>query len=481
MTGQRQTRGYVSGVSRYRRTLILGVTCLARFIVILDGTTAMVALPTIRRELGFQPDSLTWVVNSYLLLFGGLLLLGGRCADFFGSRRTLAAGAILFTSSSLVSGMAVTQAVLIGSRAVQGLAAAFIAPAALSILASSFPEGPERRGALSAWGAVGGFASSAGLILGGLLTDLFSWHAIFILNVPVGLVLVVGAVRVVPGGLGGGEARFNLAGTACSTVGVVALVYAAMCVRQHGWEAPVTVGSVLMAAASLAAALLLAVVRLRSRLLVSVRQVREILVANSAMFIAAGPAVVVLYFTTTFMQEVLGYSPLQSGSAFVPAALALLTGSAFTHRMNSWLGSRRVLLVGLVMLASGLTWLTRLNLNSEYLPDILPAIVISFAGIGFVFVNCTIHATTDGTGIASGTASGLINATQQVGTAVWLAILTSLAATGVVVQAGGEPVNAITVKGYHSAFWLAVLLTICAAAVVFTLFGSGRDAAAPKL
>lgn len=445
-----------------RHAVVLIITCLARFVVVLDGTSVIIALPAIQRGLRFQPDDLSWVMNSYILLFGGLLLLGGHCVDHFGSRRTLLIGITLFSLGSLVSAVSWAPLMLIASRAGQGMAAALMTPAALSVLTSTFHEGQKRHGALAAWGAVGGIASVSGLIVGGVLTQVFSWHAVFLINVPTGIGLVLGTCVLVPRTPRTSRTKFNPASSLLSTAGVVALVYATMSVSHYGWDSPNTLGPLSISFVFLGIAAYRLLVRARGLVRTSLRSLRQLLLANSAMFVASGPAVVVLYFTTTFLQDVKQFSPLESGAAFIPASVALLTGSALTYRLSRRFTSRAILAAGLILLTIGLAALAQVTPHSQYGLMILPAIVIAFAGIGLVFVNCTIHATADGAGLTRGTASGLINATQQVGTAIWLAVFSSLAVSQTVVQARSEPIGTITTAGYHVVYWTAAGLTLVA-------------------
>jgi EmrB/QacA subfamily drug resistance transporter len=452
--------GVVSGAPR--KNLILTVVCLTQFLVVLDALITTVALPSIQRDLHFSPSSLAWVVNVYALMFGGFLLLGGRASDLFGRRRLFVVGVAVFTAASLLCGLSGSRAMLLTFRAVQGLGAALMTPASLSILTTTFPEGPQRTRALAAWGFVSAAGGSSGLLLGGLLTSGLSWPWVFFVNVPVGVGVVIGSLRWIPSLPGAGaHGDFDLAGALTATAGLTLLIYGVVDAESDGWGSARTLGS-LTAAALLLAAFMVIEMRHRAPLLrLGVFRIRSLSVANAAMFVYFGGTVSVTYFTTIYLQEVLGYSPLEAGLAFLPSSAAVFAGTMFTKRHIGAVGVKPMLLGSLVVSAVGTALMTRIVVGASYAVTVLPTMIVFFAGNGVAMMTLTLLGTINVSGRDAGLASGLITSSKQIGAAIWLAVLTTIAAA----HMPGRGRGAI-VLGYRLAFWLITALTMLAAVIV---------------
>jgi EmrB/QacA subfamily drug resistance transporter len=456
---------------------VLVLVCFAQFMVVLDATVVNVALPSIQADLGFEPSNLAWVINSYTLLFGGFLLLGGRAADLFGRRRLFVVGVSIFTLASLLDGLAQSPGQLIAFRALQGLGGALVSPAALSIVTTTFPEGPERTRALGVWGAIAGGGSAVGLILGGVLVEALSWPWVFIVNVPVGIVVAVLAYRVIP------ESRadnvpggFDLLGAATVTGGLVALVYAVVEAGEQGWGSGSTLGFGAVALVLLSAFVL--VERRHSEPLVrlGILRVRSLLASNLVMLLAIAGMFALFYFATIYMQEVLGYSPLESGLAFLPFTVGIVGGSVAAQSLIRRLGIRGTIIGGLLLAAIGLVLMARITVAGNYATELLPAMVLLAAGMGLVFVPVTVMATGGIDEADQGLASGLINTSQQFGGALGLAILSTLAASRTedrLAEAGSAASRAqgleALVSGYHLAFLVGAGLMIAAAVLTAVL------------
>jgi EmrB/QacA subfamily drug resistance transporter len=448
--------------------VVLVLICLAQFMVVLDATIVNVALPSIQKDLHLSEGSLQWIVNAYTLVFGGFLLLGGRAGDLLGRKPLFLLGLVIFTGASLLNGLATTEAMLVGSRALQGLGAALISPAALSIIATSFEEGAERARALAVWAAIAIGGSAVGLILGGALTQYFSWPWIFFVNVPVGIVAFVLSLRFVPESRDAHAHRsYDVGGAATVTGGVMALVYAIANAQSAGWGSATT-----LAAFAAAAVLLAAFVAIESRataplLRLSIFRIRSLLTANVAMFLAMAGMFAMFFFNTLYIQRVLGYGPLEAGLAFLPFTAGIMVSAALASQLAPRLGVRPIAAVGFVLTAAGLVVLTQLPDHGSYLANVLPGILLASLGMGAVFMPLTLIATTGLEAHDQGLASGLFNTSQQVGGALGLAVLSTLA-TSRTNAAGGSPDHAL-VSGFHWAFAGGVLATLAALAVMVAL------------
>ncbi len=413
-----------------RDWLALAVLAMAEFMVILDASVVNVALPSIGSALHLNQRGLSWVVNAYVLTFGGLLLLGGRLADLLGRRRIFVAGAIAFSAASLLGGFAQTEAELIAARALQGGGAALLAPAALALVASTFREGARRTKAMGIWGAVAGSGAAAGVLLGGVLTSAFGWRWVLFINVPVGLVCIVAIPFVVPESRADRSAQsFDLSGAAAITGGLGALVYALVGVPSAGWASVRTLG-LLGGAAILLAAFIVRERRARTPLVpFRIFTIRTLAVANAVM-ILVGAAVLSLFFVLSlYMQQVLGYSPLKAGVTQLPLAGAIVVVAGATPALVARLGLKTTMLTGIVALGSGLVWFSRISVHGSFASDILGPSLLVALGLGVTFVVLTTASVSGVHEHESGLASGLINTTQQVGGSLGLAIVTTIAST----------------------------------------------------
>ena len=458
------------------RWLVLVIACLAQFMVVLDATIVNVALPSIQRGLHFSPANLQWVVNAYTLIFGGFLLLGGRAADLVGRKRLFMAGIALFSLASLLNGLAQSPTMLIVGRGLQGLGAALVSPAALSIITTTFTETRERTRALGVWSAIAAGGGAVGLLLGGVLTDLASWPWIFIVNVPVGVLTMIATLRWVP------ESRpelahrtFDLAGAASVTAGLVVLVFAIVKSQAYGWGSARTIG--LLAAGALILAVFVAIERRSPAPLMrlSIFRIRTLAVADVVLLLVASGMFGMFFFASLYVQEILGYSPLRAGLAFLPVTAGIVIGAGVAQQLIRRLGVRNVAVAGVVIAAAGLAVLTQLPVHGSYLGNLMSGLFPMSIGMGLTFVPITLLGTGAVTGEDAGLASGLFNTAQQVGGSLGLAILSTLAASqtsSLLSGARGSVSTATTlaarVSGYHVAF-LAAALMLAAGALILAV------------
>src|SRR3954451_21214924 len=353
------------------RWIVLVVVCLAQFMVVLDATIVNVALPSIQHGLGFGPADLQWVINAYTLVFGGFLLLGGRAADLAGRKRLFMAGIGVFTFASLLNGLAVSSTMLVAGRALQGLGAALVSPAALSIITTTFTSPAERTKALGVWSAIAAGGGAFGLLLGGILTDALSWEWIFFVNVPVGLAALVAAARFVPESrVEGAHRAFDLAGAFTVTSGLVVLVYAIVKAQEFGWGSGRTLGLAALAVALLG--VFVAIERRSSAPLVrlSIFRVRSITAANVVMLLVASGMFAMFYFASIYVQEVLGYSPLKAGFAFLPMTAGIVIGAGLAQQLLARVGVRAVAVGGIALAAAGMAMLTGVPVHGSYAGDL---------------------------------------------------------------------------------------------------------------
>ena len=442
-------------------TLVLVLVCFAQFMVILDATITNVALPSIQRDLGFSTPDLQWVVNAYGLFFGGFLLLGGRAADLFGRRRLFLAGVSLFTLASLACGLSGEPGVLIAARAVQGLGAALVSPAALSIITTTYREGPERARALGVWGAIAGGGGAVGLLLGGFLTDQVSWQWNFLVNVPVGVAVVLAAARFVPESRLEGHARqFDLPGAVLATSGLVALTFAIVRSSEWGFGDARTIG---IAAGAIALLIGFGFVEARHRaplVRLGILRVRTLVASNLAMFLVVGGLFAFFFFGALYLQQVHGYDALESGVAFLPMTAGIIVGSVLAQNLIRRFGAKAVLLGGLGSAALGMAWMTTLTPTDSYAAGLLPGLVLLAVGMGNAFVPLTLTATSGLDADDQGLASGLFNTSQQVGGALGLAVLSTVASnvTSSHLAIASRP-DAL-VDGFTSAFTVGAALIL---------------------
>jgi EmrB/QacA subfamily drug resistance transporter len=413
-----------------RRWSALAVLVAAQFMVILDIAIVNVALPAIKSDLGFSAASLQWVITAYAIFFGGVLLLGGRLADLFGRRRIFVAGVALFTGASLLSGLAWSESSLIAFRGLQGLGGALLAPAALSILTTIFSEGRDRNLALGIWGAASGSGGAAGVLLGGVLTSYLNWSWIFFINIPVG----VAVIALVPWLLResrreGADRRFDVAGAATVTAGLMVLVYAITRAAQHGWGSGTTL-TLLAAAAALLSAFVAIELRSQAPLLpMRIFRLRTLAAANGVSVLVAAVGYSQFFLLTLYLQEVLRYSAVETGVAFAAITLTIVVFSNVAQGLVTRFGTRRVLTAGQLVAAGALALLTRLPVHGHYFPDVFPALVLGGVGMASSFVPMTIAGLTGVSRADAGIASGLINTTRQIGGAIGLAAISTVAAT----------------------------------------------------
>ncbi|MGA8296578.1 MAG: MFS transporter [Acidimicrobiales bacterium] len=433
--------------------VVLVLVCLAQFMVILDATVVNVALPTIQRALHMSETNLQWIVNAYTLTFGGFLLLGGRAGDLAGRKRLFLAGLVVFTVASFLDGVSANQGMLIASRALQGLGAAFISPAALAIISTTFAEGSARAKAMGVWAAIAVGGGAAGLILGGVLTQLVSWRWIFFVNVPVGVATFIFATLLVPESKDETAYRsFDVAGAVTVTGGLVALVYAIVGAQQRGWGAPQTIGFFVGSVA-----LLVAFVAIEKRsaaplVRLSIFRIRSLAIANAVMFFAMSGMFAMFFFNSLYVQRVLGFGPLKTGFAFLPFTAGVMISAGIASNFGTRLGMRRVAAVGLVVGSIGEFLLTRTPVHGSYLVNVFPSVALLSLGMGAVFVPITLIATTGLENWDQGLASGLFNTAQQVGGALGLAILATVAAGQTATVNHGVGRLAL-VDGFHYAFY----------------------------
>jgi EmrB/QacA subfamily drug resistance transporter len=446
-------------VSEHRKWLALALLSTVQFMVVLDIAIVNVALPSIQVDLGFSQENLQWVISAYALVFGGFLLLGGRLADLLGRRRVFLVGIVLFTLASLLAGLAWSEASLIGARALQGLGAAIISPAALSILSTTFREGRERNIALGVWGAVGGFGAAAGVLLGGVLTDALSWEWIFFVNVPVGAAAFVIAPFLL------GESRdarvrsFDVPGAIFVTGGLSSLVYAITQAGQNGWTAGRTVTALAVSITLLAAFAVWERRHPEPLMRFGLLQIRTVAGANVAGFIMGTAMFAMFLMLTLYMQQVLGYSAMKTGVAYLAVAGTAILWSAVAAQLVTRLGVKPVLTFGMVALTAGLVYFTQVSVGGSYVSDLLPGFLLIGVGIGFSFVPISIAALAGVQAAEAGLASGLINTSQQIGGALGIAALSTIATSRTDdAVASGSALPAALVHGFTGAFVAGVIV-----------------------
>jgi EmrB/QacA subfamily drug resistance transporter len=465
--------------------LVLVLVCLAQFMVILDATIVNVALPSIQADLGLSESSLQWIVNAYALLFGGFLLLGGRAGDLIGRKRVFLAGLVVFTAASLLCGLANGETWLIVARGTQGLGAALVSPAALSIVTTTFREGPERTKALGVWAAIAVGGGAVGLVVGGMLVEWLSWPWIFFVNVPVGIAAFFFSLRYVPESKDEhAHKSFDVAGATAVTGGLVALVYGIVRSAEAGWGSAEVLGFL-----TLAVVLLVSFVVIESRsaeplVRLSIFSVKTVRAGNVAMFVVAAGLFAMFFFNTLYVQRVLGFSPVQAGFAFVPFTAGVIIGAGLSQRLVPALGAREVPVIGAALGAVGLLTFLRLTPDSSYVTDLLPGIMLVSIGMGLVFVPITLIATSGVPVDDAGLASGLFNTSQQIGGALGLAVLSTLATNRTsdeLSSLSGAPSAAeqgdALVSGFHVT-WAASAILLVAGGALLLLLLRRRDVAA---
>jgi EmrB/QacA subfamily drug resistance transporter len=411
-----------------KRWYALILLAAAQFVVVLDASIVNVALPTIGKALDFSQENLAWVVNAYVLTFGGFLLLGGRMADLLGRRRVFMGGLLLVAVASLAAGFSATEGQLIAARAAQGLGAAIISPAALSIVTTTFKDGAERNKALGAWGAVAGAGGAVGVLLGGILTDGLGWEWVLWVNVPVSLIAFALSPRLLMESRAADEARaFDVAGAVSITAALSILVYAVIDAETAGWGSTKTLSLI---AVSLLLFVAFVVIELRSRkplVPFSIFRIRTLTGANVVGILVGASLFSMFFFISLYMQQVLGYSAIHAGLSYLPLALTIMASAGIASGLVTKIGYKPVLVIGLAFIVAGLVWFSRVSVGGGFLTDILGPSLLAAVGLGFSFVTTTIAAVSGVEEGESGLASGLINTSQQVGGALGLAILSTIA------------------------------------------------------
>jgi len=463
-----------------KRWTALVLLALAQFVVVLDASIVNVALPSIGRDLEFSQANLAWVVNAYTLVFGGFLLLGGRMADLLGRRRLFVGGLLLFGIASLLGGLSQSEGQLIAFRALQGLGAAMISPAALSIVTTLFTEGAERNKALGVWGAVAGAGGAAGVLLGGILTDALGWEWVLFVNTPITVAAAIVAPRLIDESRSGAETRhFDVAGAVSVTAGLSLLVYTLVDANDAGWGSTQTIGLLALTAGLLA---VFVAVELRSAApLVPFRifRLRTLRGANVIGTLIGMSLFSMFFFISLYMQQVLGYDALKAGFAYLPLAVTIIVSAGVASQLVTKVGFKPVLATGLGLIAVGLVWFSRVSTDGTFAGDVLFPSLLAAVGLGFAFVPVTIAAVTGVGNAEAGLASGLINTSQQVGGALGLAVLSAVATnvTGDVRGLGRAEVPAALTEGFQAAFLTGAGFA-AAGALLTLLLISGRDSRA---
>jgi EmrB/QacA subfamily drug resistance transporter len=459
--------------SRSNPWLVLVLVCLAQFMVVLDATIVNVALPTIQKDLNFSEADLQWIVNAYTLTFGGFLLLGGRAGDLIGRKKVFLAGVVLFTVASAMCALAQSDTWLILTRGLQGLGAALVSPAALSIVTATFKEGAERAKALGVWSAIAVGGGAVGLLLGGILVEYLSWPWIFVINVPVGAATLLLSMRFVPESKDEHAHRsFDVAGAVSVTAGLIFLVYGIVRSAELGWGSGQVLGFIALAAVLLVAFVVIEYRSSEPLVRLSIFTVKTVRAANVSMLVVACGLFAMFFFNTLYVQRVLGYSALQAGLAFLPFTAGIIIGAAASQKLIARLGAREVPIIGLVIAVVGMLFFLRLDTTSSYLPDMLPGIMLASIGMGLTFVPVTLIATSGIPVDDAGLASGLYNTSQQIGGALGLALLSTFAANktdaalaGVSGSPTPEQQASALVDGFHVA-WLGSAIFLAAGAVL---------------
>jgi EmrB/QacA subfamily drug resistance transporter len=450
-----------------RGKFTLALLCMVAFLDFVDASITNVALPSIRRSLHFSVDGLQWIPSGYLLTYGGFMLLGGRLADLLGRRRILVAGIVLIGVSSLVGGFAWSSGVLVGARLLQGLGAALTLPAALSILTTTFKEGKDRHAALGAWGGTGGIASAAGVLLGGVLTEGPGWRWVMFVNPIACALLLVPVFRLVEGERGRRRlANFDALGAVLVTGGMVLLVYALVKAPTVGWGTGRTIGE-LAGAAALLAVFVLNELRQRAPLApLTIFRVNGLGFSNVTQLVAFAGFLALFFFLTLYMQNVLGYSAIQTGLAYVPLCFAVAISAGISAQLLSRVGTRPVIVVGAVVAAAGLYWLSRIPVDGSYAADLLPGLLVLAVGGGGVFVGVTTAANAGVSAEMAGLAAALLNASQQLGGALGLAIFTAVSTsrTNHLLAAGAPTSHALT-SGFQRALLIGSIFVLAAAVI----------------
>jgi EmrB/QacA subfamily drug resistance transporter len=465
-----------------RGKLLLTLLCAVAFLDFIDASIVNIALPTIRRQLHFSVEGLQWVPSGYLLTYGGFMLLGGRAADLLGRRRVLIAGTIVIGIASLIGGVSQSSGLLVGARLLQGVGAAAMLPAALSILTTTFVEGSDRNTALGVWGGVGGLASAAGVLLGGVLTEGPGWRWVFFVYPPICVIVLYSIFRLVPAD---GPRRklqdFDVLGAVLATGGMLLLVFGLVKAPNQGWGDTKTIAE-LGVAAALLAAFLVNERRNRNPLLpLSIFRIKGLAAADATQLIGLAGFLAMFFFLTLYMQNVLGYSSLQTGLAYLPVTAGAGIAAGVVSQLFARIGTRPVIVAGSLIAAAGVYYLSRVPVHGSYAGDLLPGLVVMSLGLGAVFVGVTTAANAGVPPDKAGLAAALVNASTQLGGALGLAIFTAIATsrTNHLLAAHATVPHALT-SGFHRALLASCFFLIAAAVIGLRATNTRGDAPAPQ-
>lgn len=454
-------------LSTRRGKLMLVFVCAVAFLDFVDASIVNVALPSVRRDLHFSVQNLQWVLSGYLLTYGGFLLLGGRSADLLGRRRVLVAGISVFAVSSLLAGLAPNAGVLVAARLAQGVGAAMMLPAALSILTTTFNEGTDRLKALGVWGAVAGIASAVGVFLGGVLSQGLGWRWVFFVNLPLCVILLVSSFRLVSAERRSASlTHFDIFGAATVTVGMLLLIYTLIRVPQVGWGDWRTIGGLSGAALLLVVFVMNEQRHPRPLLPLSIFRIKGLGAADATQVISMAGFYSMFFFVTLYMQNVLHFSPIQAGSAYVPVTLGVAMSAGISSKLFERVGTRPIIVVGALVAAGGVYWLSRIPVHGTYISDLLPGLMIMSIGLGAVFTGVTTAANAGVPPDKAGLAAGLVNTSQWFGAALGLAIFSAIATnrTSQLLTAHVSGPFALT-QGFHRALLASSIFLIAAALI----------------
>jgi EmrB/QacA subfamily drug resistance transporter len=467
-----------------RKWIALVLLCATQFLVVLDVAIVNVALPSIQTALDFSQENLQWVVSAYTLTFGGFLLLGGRVSDLLGRRRVFMVGLVVFSLASLACGFAQTDTFLIAARAVQGIGAAIISPAALSILVTTFEEGAERNKALGIWGAIAGIGGAAGVLAGGILTDTLGWEWIFFVNVPIGFIVLGLVPRFIDESHAEAAVRkFDVAGAVSVTAGLALLVYALVNTDSAGWASGETIGLFAVSAALIAAFIVIEMRAEAPLMPLGIFRLRNLTGANIVGLLLGAAIFSMFFFLSLYMQQVLGYSALKSGFAYLFVAITIIISAGASQALVTRFGVKTILTIGMALLVLGLLYFTQIDVSGSYMIDLVPGFFLAGVGLGFAFVPVSIAALQGVRPHEAGIASGLINTSQQIGGALGIAILSTIATThteSLIKEAGGAPsaVPGALTEGFQYAF--AVGAGMAVIGLLATLFLLDRKDPSPQ-
>jgi EmrB/QacA subfamily drug resistance transporter len=455
-------------LSSRRGVAILTLLCLVQFMDVLDASILNIALPSIKRDLGFTQESLQWVVNGYILTYGGFLLLGGRVADLLGRRRIMVTGLVVFALSSLVGGLAQSESLLVAARFAQGFGAAMLSPAALSTLTTIFRSGRERNTALGAWAAVSGVGGAAGVLFGGLLTEGPGWRWVLFVNIPFAAVALIGSFVLLKGGRASARlVNFDALGAFLVTGGMLLLVYSLVKAPDVGWGAARTVGGLVLAGALLVAFVVNELRASNPLVPMSILRVKGVAVADATQLVAVAGFLPMFFFLTLYMQTVLDYSPIQTGIAYLPLTAGFIVAASISSQLFARIGTKPVIVAGTLIAAAGLYWLSRIPVDGSYVSDLLPGLLVSSIGLGGVFVGATTAANAGVSEDKAGLAAGLLNTGTQLGGALGLAILSALATacTRSVLHAGDATIAHAATAGFQLALLVGACIVLAAGGV----------------